>query len=57
MTTRKAILLTGFAILALLFFLYLDFAKDTVEYEEYGNKADAIVVLTGGFGRIDTGLF
>lgn len=56
MTARKTILLTGVAMLVLLFFLYLDFAKNTVEYEEYGSKTDAIVVLTGGRGRVDKGI-
>ncbi len=36
--------------------LYLDFANNAGRYRADNNKADAIVVLTGGLGRIDSGL-
>lgn len=36
--------------------LYLDFANSAGRYRADNNKADAIVVLAGGRGRIDSGL-
>lgn len=56
MMAKRVILLTSFTVLLLLFLQYMDFVKNIAVYEEYGSKTDAIVVLTGGFGRIDTGL-
>ncbi|MBI5047581.1 MAG: YdcF family protein [Deltaproteobacteria bacterium] len=53
---RIVLLIICFVVLSLLLLVYLDFAKDTAEYKEDGNKADAIVVLTGGRGRLDNGL-
>jgi len=35
--------------------LYIDFAKDAGRYKADNNKADTIVVLTGGLGRVDKG--
>jgi len=39
-----------------LFFMYLDFADDVGAYKQDTNSADAIIVLAGGFGRIDKGI-
>ncbi|MBI5327873.1 MAG: YdcF family protein [Deltaproteobacteria bacterium] len=36
--------------------MYLHFAKDTAGYKGDTGNADAIVVLTGGLGRLDNGL-
>ncbi|MBI5826869.1 MAG: hypothetical protein HZB22_03985 [Deltaproteobacteria bacterium] len=42
-----------FAVIALLF---LKFVRETMEYRTGVGKADAIVVLTGGKGRVEEGL-
>lgn len=54
-TTGNIILLIFVFILMALLFLYIDFAKDAGRYKAENNRADAIVVLTGGLGRVDKG--
>ena len=47
--------LTAVSILTALLFLYIDFAKNAGRYKAENNRADAIVVLTGGLGRVSKG--
>ena len=54
-TAGNIISLTSVSILTALLFLYIDFAKDAGRYKAENNRADAIVVLTGGLGRVDKG--
>lgn len=57
MKRRNYILLSAvvlfFAVISLLF---LDFVRETMGYRTSAGKADAIVVLTGGKGRVEEGL-
>lgn len=52
---RNIVILTSVSILLTLLFLYIDFAKGAGRYKAENNRADAIVVLTGGLGRVDKG--
>jgi len=54
-TAGNIIFLTSVSILTALLFLYIDFAKDAGSYKAENDRADAIVVLTGGRGRVDKG--
>lgn len=45
-----------FAVFAAAGLLYIDFANSAGRYIADNNRADAIVVLTGGWGRVDRGL-
>jgi len=56
MKSKKTVIFISSVFLSLLLFLYLDFAGNVSGYRENAGKADAIVVLTGGLGRIDKGL-
>lgn len=56
MTIKKGILsICSTLLFAIIAFMYLDFANETGAYKQYAGGADAIVVLTGGLGRIDQG--
>src|SRR3990172_8928037 len=54
-TAGNIISLTAVSILTALLFLYIDFAKNAGRYKAENNRADAIVVLTGGLGRVSKG--
>lgn len=56
MKLKKGILACSGILLAVIIFLYLNFANETGAYKQYDGTADAIVVLTGGRGRLDNGL-
>ena len=46
-----------FLLFAVISFLFLNFARETMGYRTGVEKADAIIVLTGGKGRVEEGLY
>jgi uncharacterized SAM-binding protein YcdF (DUF218 family) len=54
-TAGNIILRIAACMLMALLVLYFDFAKEAGRYKAENNRADAIVVLTGGLGRVDKG--
>lgn len=53
---KKISIVISLAVFTTVVLLYLDFANNAGRYRADNNKADAIVVLAGGRGRIDSGL-
>lgn len=53
---KKSVFLACLVILLFVFLMYLNFAYDVGIYKEDARTADAIVVLAGGFGRVDKGV-
>ncbi|MBI5874238.1 MAG: YdcF family protein [Deltaproteobacteria bacterium] len=56
MKNKKIFIVIFLAVFTTVALLYLDFANNTGRYRADNNKADAIVVLAGGRGRVDSGL-
>jgi uncharacterized SAM-binding protein YcdF (DUF218 family) len=56
MNIIKAFLTLGIVALVVLTVLFIDFTYKTFSYRQNTQKADAIVVLTGGRGRVEEGV-
>lgn len=56
MNIVKAFLTLGIIALVVLTVLFIDFTYKTFSYRQNTQKADAIVVLTGGRGRVEEGV-